>query len=143
MSDSSEGGDKLAPLQTGAGADPNPRYQRHIFVCTNVRPPGHPKGCCTASGSEQVRTWFKEGVLARGLKGVVRANAAGCLDQCEFGPTVVVYPDEVWYRVSTKEEVDEVLDQHIVGGRIVQRLQIRWPAAAEGGAAGGGLFEER
>ena len=130
---------KLEPLHHAPGGPaPNPRFLRHIFICTNVRPPGHPKGCCTESGSEQVRAWFKAGVEARGLRGVVRANAAGCLDQCDFGPTVVVYPEQVWYRVATEADVNEVLDRHIVGGEIVERLQIHAP-----GASGGGMFEER
>lgn len=116
----------LKPLQSGAAtAVPNPRFTRHIFVCTNTRPPGHPKGCCTASGSEQVRTWFKLGVEQRGLKGVVRANAAGCLDQCEHGCTVVVYPEQVWYGGVTPDDVPEIINEHLIGGRPVERLLIK------------------
>ena len=129
---------KLPPLRrVPDGPAPNPRFERHVFVCTNVRPPGHPKGSCAASGSEQIRAWFKAGVDARALKGTVRANASGCLDQCEFGPTVVVYPDNVWYRVATEADVNEVLDRHVMGGEIVERLLIRWPDPSAG------LFGER
>lgn len=99
-----------------------PPFQRHIFVCTNRRPDDHPKGCCAAKGSEEVRELFKEELEKRGLKGRVRANAAGCLDQCAFGITVVVYPEAVWYARVKPEDVREIVDEHIVGGRPVERL---------------------
>ena len=54
----------------------------------------------------------------------MRANKAGCLEQCEVGPTVVVYPDAVWYGGVTPADVDEIIDSHIVGGRLVERLII-------------------
>lgn len=99
-------------------------FQRHIFVCTNRRPDDHPKGCCAAKGSEEVRALFKEELERRGLKGRVRANAAGCLDQCAFGVTVVVYPEAVWYARVKLEDVREIVDEHIVGGRPVERLRM-------------------
>jgi len=99
-------------------------YQRHIFVCVNRRPEGHPKGCCAEKGSERVRELFKEEVEKRGLRSQVRANAAGCLDQCAFGVTVVVYPDGVWYARVQPEDVAEIVEQHIVGGRPVERLRM-------------------
>ena len=60
----------------------------------------------------------------RGLKKRVRANTSGCLDQCEHGPTVVVYPDAVWYTYVDRDDIDETIDRHIVGGEIVDRLKI-------------------
>jgi (2Fe-2S) ferredoxin len=99
-------------------------FQRHVFICTNRRPADHPKGCCAAKGSEEVRALFKEELEKRGLKGRVRANAAGCLDQCAFGVTVVVYPDAVWYARVKPEDVREIVDEHIVGGRPVERLRM-------------------
>lgn len=101
-----------------------PPFQRHIFVCTNRRPDDHPKGCCAAKGSEEVRALFKEELEKRGLKGRVRANAAGCLDQCAFGITVVVYPEAVWYARVKPEDVREIVDEHIIGGRPVERLRM-------------------
>jgi len=100
------------------------RFKRHIFICVNERPPGHPKGCCSNGGSQQIRELFKKEVAKRGLKGVVRANKAGCLDACEYGPSVVVYPDEVWYGGVTAEDVAEIVDKHIIGGEVVERLRI-------------------
>jgi len=101
-----------------------PPFERHIFICINERPTDHPRGCCSAKGSQALRDLFKEEVKKRGLKGKVRANAAGCLDCCEQGPTVVIYPEGVWYRVETPEDVREIFDSHIEAGKVVERLAI-------------------
>ncbi len=101
-----------------------PKYEHHIFICTNQRDPGHPRGSCDSSGSGELHKLFKTAVAKRGLKGKVRANKAGCLDQCEHGPNVVVYPDAVWYGFVSPADVDEIIDSHIVGGKPVERLII-------------------
>lgn len=101
-----------------------PKFEKHIFICTNVRNADDPRGCCIARGSEKIREMFKEEVKKRGLKSKVRANAAGCLDHCEHGPTVVVYPEGVWYHVENESDVKEIMEEHILGGRIVTRLAI-------------------
>jgi (2Fe-2S) ferredoxin len=100
-----------------------PKFEKHIFICTNRRPEGHAKGSCDPKGSE-IHQLFKAGVAARGLKSKVRANKSGCLDQCEHGPTVVVYPEAVWYGGVTAADVDKILAEHIVGNRPVERLMI-------------------
>ena len=71
-----------------------------------------------------MQSLFKAALARRGLKGRVRANAAGCLDQCEHGPTVVVYPDGVWYGFVTAADVDEIVESHIIGGQPVERLRL-------------------
>jgi (2Fe-2S) ferredoxin len=101
-----------------------PKFEKHIFVCTNQRPEGHPRGCCDPAGNAELHRLFKTKLAQRGIKGTVRANKAGCLDQCELGPTVVVYPEAVWYGHVTPADVDEIIDSHIVGGRPVERLII-------------------
>lgn len=101
-----------------------PYFSHHIFVCTNTRPSGHPRGSCNPDGSGSLRERFVEGVKRRGLKATVRANAAGCLDQCEHGPTVVVYPEGIWYGKVQASDVDEILDAHVVGGIPVARLRL-------------------
>lgn len=101
-----------------------PGFQRHVFVCVNERPPGNPKGCCKSKGSEQVRDELKKQLAALGLKGAVRANNAGCLDQCETGVTVVVYPEQVWYGHVTVEDVPELIERHILRGEYVERLML-------------------
>ncbi|MFY9268202.1 MAG: (2Fe-2S) ferredoxin domain-containing protein [Candidatus Manganitrophaceae bacterium] len=99
-----------------------PKYQQHLFICTNRRPDGDPKGCCATKGGEEIRAFFKEEVARRGLKGRVRANQAGCLDTCAFGPSVVIYPEGVWYQVKTREDALEVIERHLLQGEIVDRL---------------------
>ena len=102
-----------------------PHLERHVFICTNRREPGNPKGCCADKGADEVRDTFKKLVHERGMKGRVRANAAGCLDQCARGVTVVVYPEQVWYGGVTADDVSEIVDSHLVGGVPVDRLRIR------------------
>jgi (2Fe-2S) ferredoxin len=101
-----------------------PKFEKHIFICTNQRSEGHPKGSCDPKGTGELQQLFKAALAKRGLKGKVRANKAGCLDQCEHGPNVVVYPEAVWYGGVTAADVDEIVENHIVGGRPVQRLMI-------------------
>ena len=102
-----------------------PKFEKHIFICTNQRPEGNPRGCCNPSGEGELQRVFKAKLSERGIPNSrVRANKAGCLDQCEIGPTVVVYPEAVWYGHVTPADVDEIIDSHIVGGQPVQRLII-------------------
>ena len=89
-----------------------PKFEKHIFICGNQRPPGNPRGCCDPSGQAKLQKLFKQKLAERGLKGKVRANQAGCLDQCEHGPNIVVYPDAVWYGHVTEADVDEIIDSH-------------------------------
>lgn len=99
------------------------RFERHLFICENQRPAGHPRGCCLDKGSAAVRARFKEEIERRGLKGVYRANGAGCLDQCARGVTVVVYPEGTWYGGVTEADVSPILDA-LEHGAVVQRLVI-------------------
>lgn len=103
-------------------------YKRHVFICTNRRPEGDPRGSCAAAGGEAVRDRFKELLKARGLKGGIRANASGCLDQCPAScAVVVVYPEGVWYGGVQASDVEELVDRHVVGGEPVERLRIDRP----------------
>jgi (2Fe-2S) ferredoxin len=103
-----------------------PPYTRHVFVCTNRRPDGSPRGCCATKGGDEVRLELKRQLDAQGVKGV-RGNAAGCLDACERGVAVVVYPDNVWYGGVTVADVKEIVSEHVVGGRVVERLRMELP----------------
>ena len=104
--------------------DPPLFYDRHIFFCTNARPEGHPRGSCAAKGSVKLRDYMKARAKELGIKGV-RVNSAGCLDRCELGPTLVIYPEGVWYRCATREDVDRVLEAHVRDGGRVPDLMLR------------------
>ncbi|HTP29522.1 MAG TPA: (2Fe-2S) ferredoxin domain-containing protein [Anaeromyxobacteraceae bacterium] len=98
------------------------RFLHHVFVCENRRPIDDPRGSCGEKGSARIREVLKEELKRRGLSGTVRANAAGCLDACAHGPTVVVYPEGVWYGGVRPEDVPEIVERHLVGGEPVERL---------------------
>jgi (2Fe-2S) ferredoxin len=100
------------------------KLKSHIFVCTNERPPGHPRGCCKEKKSEELVQLFKQELSKVGIRREVRAQKAGCLDVCEFGPAIVVYPDNVWYGNVTPEDVPEIVRSHIIEGKPVERLRI-------------------
>ena len=102
-----------------------PPFAKHVFVCTNRRPDGVPKGCCASKGSDDIRLAFKKELDARGIKGAIRANAAGCLDACEQGVAVVVYPEGVWYGGVTLADVPTIVEEHLVEGRPVERLLMK------------------
>ena len=119
-----EGGDASTGSARGVYTPGVPPYERHVFVCENRRPEGDARGCCAAKGGAEVRARLKEAAKAAGLKGRVRINSAGCLDQCAHGVTVVVYPDAVWYGHVTVDDVEEILESHLLGGRPVERLRL-------------------
>ena len=98
------------------------KFQRHVFICINERGKGDKRGCCKNAGGEEVASAFKKELSARGLKRVVRANKAGCLDQCALGAAVVVYPEGVWYGRVKPEDVPEIVERHLIGGQPVERL---------------------
>ncbi len=103
------------------------RFEKHIFVCENKRPDGHPRGCCADKGGAAIRAAFKSRIKQLGLQTKVRANASGCLDACEFGATVVVYPEQIWYGGVTVDDVEEILHEHIISNKPVERLFIKHP----------------
>ena len=95
-----------------------------MFVCINERAADHPKGCCKARGGVEVRDALKAELKKHGLSKSIRANNAGCLDQCEHGVTVVVYPEQTWYGHVTVADVNEIVEKHLIGGEPVTRLLI-------------------
>jgi (2Fe-2S) ferredoxin len=99
-------------------------YSHHVFFCCNQRDGGRP--CCNDRGASALRDHAKLRVKQLGLAGPGRAriNLAGCLDRCEEGPVVVVYPEGVWYTYVDQADIDEIIDSHLVEGRIVERLRL-------------------
>ena len=101
-----------------------PFYACHVFCCTNERPEGHPRGSCKTRGAEDLRNYFKVRMKEAGIQSS-RVNGAGCLDRCELGPVVVIYPEGIWYSVKTRADVDEIIEKHLQGGVVVERLQLQ------------------
>lgn len=99
-------------------------YKHHVFFCLNQRDP--PEKCCNNAGASDLQQYAKARIKALGLsgKGKVRINKSGCLDRCEEGPVIVVYPEEIWYTYVDRTDIDEIIDSHLLGGKIVERLRI-------------------
>jgi len=99
-------------------------YQRHVFFCLNDREDGRP--CCARQGAQSAQEHAKRRIKQMDLngQGKIRINKSGCLDRCEEGPVLVVYPDATWYTFVDNEDIDEIIDSHLVGGKIVERLKI-------------------
>ena len=95
-------------------------FEIHVFVCTSG-------GTCPHQGSVAVHAYLKEAVAKAGLKGRVRVNNSGCLDQCGHGPNLVIYPENVWYSHVTREEAEIIFTEHVLGGRPIQRLRYHPP----------------
>lgn len=99
-------------------------YKYHVFFCCNQRERG--EACCNNHGAQAMRAYTKEQVKALKLAGPgkVRINQAGCLDRCSEGPVLVVYPEGIWYTYVDQDDIDEIIREHLVHGRIVERLRL-------------------
>lgn len=99
-------------------------YRRHVFVCVNQR--GDGRACCAGAGGDAARAYLKDRVKALGLngRGGIRVNSAGCLDRCDDGPVMVVYPEGVWYTHVDRDDLDEIVERHLVQGEVVDRLRL-------------------
>lgn len=96
------------------------QYKYHVFVCTSG-------GTCPADGAEAVHATLKRGAADAGLKGIVRVNHAGCMNQCGHGPMVVVYPDDVWYHHVDVYAAGRIVSEHLVAGRPVEQYRYHAP----------------
>jgi (2Fe-2S) ferredoxin len=101
-----------------------PAFERHVFVCHNTRPEGAPRPSCTRDGKSDLHAELQRLVKEAGLTGRVRINKSGCLDQCEHGPMMVVYPEAVWYGNVHVEDAAEIVREHLLGGHPVERLRV-------------------
>lgn len=100
-------------------------YANHVFFCLNEREDGRP--CCADKGAKKLQEYAKARIKSLNLngQGKCRINKAACLDRCEQGPVLVVYPQGIWYTFIDKEDIDEIIDQHLVAGKIVERLELK------------------
>jgi (2Fe-2S) ferredoxin len=101
--------------------------KRHVFVCINQRQPGHPMGCCQSKGSIEILQAFGEAVNSSDLAATTAVSGATCLGPCTLGPSVVVYPEGVWYQGLKASDVSEIVESHLNGGEPVERLRLRLP----------------
>jgi (2Fe-2S) ferredoxin len=99
-------------------------YKRHVFFCLNQRDDGRP--CCASRNAAAMHAHAKDRVKAAGAdgKGGIRVNKSGCLDRCDEGPCVVVYPEGVWYTYVDEHDIDEIVDSHLLNGKVVERLKL-------------------
>ena len=97
-------------------------FKHHVFFCTNQRDDG--SLCCAAFNARKARDYVKKRCKSLGIHGPgqVRINLAGCLDRCSEGPVIVVYPEETWYSYVDQEDLDEIIQRHLVDGEVVERL---------------------
>ena len=101
-----------------------PAYEHHLFVCLNERDASAARPSCANEHSQKLRDSLKDAVKKAGLKHRVRINAAGCLDQCEHAAVVVIYPEAVWYGFVHPRDAEEIVEEHLVHGRPVERLRL-------------------
>ncbi len=99
-------------------------YDVHIFCCVNERPPTHKRGCCSGKGSRQLCDYMCRRAISLGMRRI-RINQAGCLNRCELGPTMVIYPEGDWYTYRNEADIDEILNRHVMKGGRVERLLLR------------------
>jgi len=99
-------------------------FERHVFFCLNQRADG--AACCMDKGAEAAFDHMKSRVKKLGLsgEGKVRINRAGCLDRCGEGPLLVIYPQAIWYTFVDNEDIDEIIESHLINGKVVERLAI-------------------
>jgi (2Fe-2S) ferredoxin len=98
-------------------------FEHHIFCCANRREPGHTRGCCAEKGAEELRDYMKQKIKELGLP-KTRVNQSGCLDRCELGPCIVIYPEGVWYSPKSKADVDAIIHEHLLDGNVAERLEL-------------------
>jgi (2Fe-2S) ferredoxin len=100
-------------------------YKHHVFFCLNQREGG--KACCADHNASKLQEYAKARVKALGIAGpgACRINKAGCLDRCEEGPVLVVYPQETWYTFVDEHDIDEIIQEHLIAGREVARLKLK------------------
>ena len=99
-------------------------YERHVFFCLNRRDDG--AACCCDHDAEGMFKYAKKQVKQLDLngKGKVRVNRAGCFDRCAEGPLLVVYPEAIWYTFIDREDIDEIIESHLIRGVEVERLKV-------------------
>ena len=100
-------------------------YDKHVFCCTNQR--GDGSDCCNNHGAQKARDYMKNRVKELDIdkqQNNIRINTAGCMNRCDKGPVIVVYPEGTWYTYIDERDLDEIIEEHLRNGRVVERLKI-------------------
>ncbi len=103
------------------------KFEKHIFVCINERPAVAPRQCCGEETGSAIAKRFKELIQENKLRMSVRSQRSSCFDICEEGPVAVVYPEGVYYKKISIDDVDVIFEQHILNNKPVKRLQLIFP----------------
>jgi (2Fe-2S) ferredoxin len=101
-----------------------PKPERHVFICMQGRPPGHPRGSCQQNGCTDVFDEFLFQLQQRNCYDKIAITNTGCIGPCGNGPNVLVYPEGVFYGAMTKDDVAEIFEEHLLGGKPVERLRV-------------------
>ena len=102
-----------------------PSYKKYIFICENMRDPSHPKGCCGLKGGSELKKSLKQLLAQKGLNKTYRANTSGCLDMCEHGATMVIFPQGIWYGHVKESDLQEIVEDTLLKNKIIDRLLIK------------------
>ena len=100
-------------------------YDKHVFFCTNQR--GDGSDCCNNHGAQKARDYMKNRVKELDIdkqQNNIRINTAGCMNRCDKGPVIVVYPEGTWYTYIDERDLDEIIEEHLKNGHVVERLKI-------------------
>lgn len=99
-------------------------FEKHVFFCLNER--GENQTCCNSFGASSLQKYAKDRLkkLKASSKKKIRINRAGCMSRCDEGPVLVIYPEGIWYQYIDKLDIDEIIESHIIGNKVVKRLQI-------------------
>jgi (2Fe-2S) ferredoxin len=100
------------------------KFDKHLFICENRRPDNHPRGSCGEKGSQEIIEEFKSKLKSHNTNIKIRINRAGCLDACKFGPTVVIYPEQIWYKGVSVDDIDEIIESHLLNNKPVVRIML-------------------
>lgn len=100
-------------------------YSVHVFCCTYQRPETHRRGCCGSKSAESLANYMCRRGMAKARGQSIRINLSGCLNMCEYGPAMVIYPEGVWYRYETEFDIEEIFDKYVLRGEPVTRLLIK------------------
>ena len=101
-----------------------PRPDKHVFICTQNRPQGHPRGSCSSKGCTDIMTEFMNEIQSRNLFEKIGLTNTGCMGPCMMGPSILVYPEGIMYGNLQKSDVKNIIEQHLLGNKPVTDLMV-------------------